>query len=332
MINKQGGISSGLFKAGVQHPDDRPESNEETNNDRYDYSWRIFPDYQVYTHHATRNFKPYLLNGLDPRVAQSWLPPGENNEKEIEIYQVTDVQSVWQSEQSDVDRNGGKELSIWRTQAKNGFYSIGSVISRSKTKIGAGILLKVKKDIHDAVRDPMFYTALNTGKARVLILNHVSNIMFITCSFFVKQKSYKLYDIILCFRSMKIACIFKDFFSYSVVKSNNFSVTFSFSLDFLNISIKTFFARIKFILCFHIHLILLVSVYEIRERFLQTRSAGGFWRAHCPINYVSLGIHMTASKDQYPAQGEFYCVHQRYCTFVDGAHKHIFSFNQDCFL
>ena len=183
MINKQGGISSGLFKAGVQHPDDRPESDEETNDDRYDYSWRMFPDYQVYTHHATRNFKPYLLNGLDPRVAQSWLPPGENNEKEIEIYQVTDVQSVWQSEQSDVDRNGGKELSIWRTQAKNGFYSIGSVISRSKTKIGAGILLKVKKDIHDAVRDPMFYTALNTGKARVLILNHVSNIMFITCCF-----------------------------------------------------------------------------------------------------------------------------------------------------
>ena len=168
-INKQGGITSGLFKAGVQHPDDRPETDDEANDDRNDYSWRTWPDYEVYTHHATRNFKPYLLNGLDPRVAQSWLPPGENNEKEIEIYQVTDVQSVWQSEQSDVDRNGGKELSIWRTQAKNGFYSIGSVISRSKTKIGAGILLKVKKEIQDAVRDPMFYTALNTGKARVRI-------------------------------------------------------------------------------------------------------------------------------------------------------------------
>ena len=130
------------------------------------------------------------------------------------------VAPIWQSEQADAAKNGGRELSIWRTEAKAGFYSIGSIISRSKTQIGAGILLKVSRDVKDAVRDPMYYTAINTGK-------------------------------------------------------------------------------------------------------------GGFWRAHCPINYVPLGLHMTASKDQYPAQGEFYCVHQRYCRHVPGAHKHIFTFDQE---
>ena len=73
-ISKQGGIQSGLFKAGVDHSDRRYGQEPE-----YDDFDRWYPPIET---DGTRDFTPYLLNGIHPMVKQSWLPPGERHDKE----------------------------------------------------------------------------------------------------------------------------------------------------------------------------------------------------------------------------------------------------------
>lgn len=72
-INLQGGVQSGLFKAGVDHSDRRYGREPECDP----MFWCPPIDKE-----GARDFTPYLLNGVHPMVKQSWLPPGERHDKE----------------------------------------------------------------------------------------------------------------------------------------------------------------------------------------------------------------------------------------------------------
>lgn len=72
-INLQGGVQSGLFKAGIDHSARRYGQEEAC-----DHMFACQP----INSDGTRDFTPYLLNGVHPMVKQSWLPPGDRHDKE----------------------------------------------------------------------------------------------------------------------------------------------------------------------------------------------------------------------------------------------------------
>ena len=96
--------------------------------------------------------RAYLLRADERKVQDVWsLATLEN--KPLNLYEVSEVKEIW----NDGGSGAYSDVSIWRAEKREGYYSVGDVAVASHSKPGIGILLRPTTPHDDSVRLPVSY-------------------------------------------------------------------------------------------------------------------------------------------------------------------------------
>ena len=82
-----------------------------------------------------------LFSNKTKNIREHWGNVNQENKKEINVHQISDLDMIWSNENVRNSKHEGK-VSIWRARKIEGYYNPGDVVAYGYSSPGAGFLLK----------------------------------------------------------------------------------------------------------------------------------------------------------------------------------------------